>query len=61
MYKIIVAAIPRSGSTMVTRALAHLEIKPSWNQDLSKNVYKTHVLEPDCTVDCDKAIFCLVM
>ena len=56
MYKIIVASIPRTGSTMLTRALADLPVCGSFDQKLSSKVYKTHLYEHQVK-KCKKAIF----
>ncbi len=56
MYKIIVAGIPRTGTTLLARALEGLEPKGSWSQKQANKVYKTHYPETDVNV-CDKAIF----
>lgn len=56
MYKVIVASIPRTGSTLLARAIEGLERKGSWEQQNANKVYKTHYPETDVNI-CDKAIF----
>ena len=57
-YNIIVAAIPRTGSTLVARSFAHLSHDSScWDYNKENGVYKTHKLEPYIDTNCKKAIF----
>ncbi len=55
--KVIVASIPRCGSTMLCRVIEGLPQKPTWNQNTANKVWKTHEFsserrpfDPECAV-----------